>query len=143
MVPFTTTITRDIPNYGDRLVEEAGPAILTWAIQGAVLFARNGYKLQIPDVVAELTEVFRSREDWLSNFLEECCTMEPVARAPGGELYQTYREWAERSGDYVRRDVEFSDAMENRGFQKVKPKNRKTWVGVKPNRAERYGFSVG
>ena len=143
VVPFTTTITRDIPNYGDRLVEEAGPAILTWAIQGAVLFARNGYKLQIPDVVAELTEVFRSREDWLSNFLEECCTMEPVARAPAGELYQTYREWAERSGDYVRRDVEFSDAMENRGFQKVKPKNRKTWVGVKPNRAERYGFSVG
>ena len=143
VAPFLATITKDIPNYGAKLVEEAGPAILTWAIQGAVLFAQNRYKLQIPDIVAEITEEYREREDWLSNFLDECCTMEPGARAPAGELYQTYREWAERSGDYVRRDVEFSDAMENRGFQKVKPKNRKTWVGVKQNRAERYGFSVG
>lgn len=139
VVPFTTTITRDIPNYGDRLVEEAGPAILTWAIQGAVLFARNGYKLQIPDVVAELTEVFRSREDWLSNFLEECCTMEPGARAPAGELYQTYREWAERSGDYVRRSTEFMAAMEGRGFRKITPKGKRFWTGIKIDMAKKYG----
>ena len=139
VVPFTATITRDIPNYGARLVEEAGPAILTWAIQGAVLFARNGYKLQIPDVVAELTEDYRAREDWLSNFLEECCTMEPGARAPAGELYQTYREWAERSGDYVRRSTEFMAAMEGRGFRKITPKGKKFWTGIKIDMAKKYG----
>ena len=87
------------------------------ALQGAMLFAQNGYTLQIPDIVAELTEEYREREDWLSNFLQECCTLEPDARAPAGELYQMYREWAESSGDYVRRNTEFVAAMEGRGDQ--------------------------
>ena len=143
VAPFNARITGGTPNYAAKLVDEAGPAIMSWALQGAMLFAQNGYALQIPDIVAELTEEYREREDWLSNFLAECCTLEPDARAPAGELYKMYREWAESSGDYVRRDVEFSSAMERRGFQKIKPKNRKTWVGLKPNRAEKYGFSVG
>lgn len=143
VAPFNARITGGTPNYAAKLVDEAGPAIMAWALQGAMLFARNGYHLQVPDIVEELTEEYREREDWLSNFLAECCILEPDARAPAGELYQMYREWAESSGDYVRRDVEFSSAMEGRGFQKIKPKNRKTWVGLKPNRAERYGFSVG
>lgn len=143
VAPFNARITGGTPNYAAKLVDEAGPAIMAWALQGAMLFAQNGYTLQIPDIVAELTEEYREREDWLSNFLQECCTLAPDARAPAGELYRMYREWAESSGDYVRRDVEFSSAMEGRGFQKIKPKNRKTWVGLKPNRAERYGFSVG
>lgn len=143
VVPFNTRITGSIPNYGEKLVEEAGPAILAWAIQGAMLFAENGYKLPVPDIIEEATDEYRQRENWLENFLEECCVMEPDARAPAGELYQTYREWAQRSGDYVRRDVEFSDAMAGKGFQKIAPKNRKTWVGLRIDSKQQYGFSVG
>lgn len=132
--PFNARITNGIPNYGAKLVEEAGPAVLLWAIQGAVNFAQNGYILQIPDVVEELTEEYRAREDWLSNFLQECCTLEPDARAPAGELYQLYREWAENSGDYVRRDVEFNSAMEGRGFIKRTPAGRKVWIGLRVDR---------
>lgn len=139
VAPFLATITKDIPNYGAKLVEEAGPAIMTWAIQGAVLFAQNRYKLQIPDIVAEITEEYRAREDWLTNFLDECCTMEPGARAPSGELYQTYREWAESNGDYVRRSTEFVAAMEGRGFRKITPKGKKFWTGIKIDMAKKYG----
>lgn len=74
---------------------------------------------------------YRQRENWLENFLEECCVMEPDARAPAGELYQTYREWAQRSGDYVRRDMEFSDAMAGKGFPKKTPAGRKVWIGLR------------
>ena len=142
-VPFKTKIIGSIPNYGQKLVDEAGPAILAWAIQGAMLFAQNGYRLPVPEVVEEATDEYRQRENWLENFLEDCCIMEPDARAPAGELYQTYREWARNSGDYVRRDVEFSDAMSGKGFQKIAPKNRKTWIGLRIDSKPQYGFSVG
>ncbi len=127
-----------VSNYGDVLVEKAGPAILAWMLQGAVNFATNGFKLTIPDTVAMAVEDYRQREDWLENFLSERCILEPDARAPAGELYQIYRQWAEESGDYVRRQIDFNTAMEQRGFSKIAPKNRKTWVGVKLDYQQKY-----
>ena len=132
VVPFRATIPTQgsRSNYGDILVKEAGPFVLAWAIEGAVNFARNGYQLQTPDVVEEVTEQYRGQEDWVGNFIAECCTTAADARTGAAELYQAYRAWAERSGDYVRRLPDFNAAMEAAGFQKVTPKNRKTWVGL-------------
>lgn len=120
-----------IPNYADVLLREAGPAVLNWAIQGAMNFARNGYRLDIPDIVAIAAEEYRQREDWLENFLSERCILEPETRAPAGELYAAYREWAERAGDYVRRLTDFNAAMEGRGFIKRNTHGAKTWIGLK------------
>ena len=132
VVPFRATIPTQgsRSNYGDILVKEAGPSVLAWAIEGAVNFARDGYQLQTPDVVEEVTEQYRGQEDWVGNFIAECCTTAADARTGAAELYQAYRAWAERSGDYVRRLPDFNAAMEAAGFQKVAPKNRKTWVGL-------------
>lgn len=132
VVPFRATITTQgsRSNYGDILVQEAGPSILVWAIEGAVNFARNGYQLQTPDVVEEVTAAYRGQEDWVGNFVAECCTTAADAQTGAAELYQAYRAWAERSGDYVRRLPDFNAAMEAAGFQKITPKNKRTWVGV-------------
>lgn len=132
VVPFRATIPTQgsRSNYGDILMQEAGPSILAWAIEGAVNFARNGYQLQTPDVVEEVTEAYRGQEDWVGNFVAECCTTAADARTGAAELYQAYRAWAERSGDYVRRLPDFNAAMEAAGFQKITPKNKRTWVGV-------------
>lgn len=132
VVPFRATIPTQgsRSNYGDILVQEAGPSILAWAIEGAVNFARNGYQLQTPDVVEEVTAAYRGQEDWVGNFVAECCTTAADARTGAAELYQAYRAWAERSGDYVRRLPDFNAAMEAAGFQKITPKNKQTWVGV-------------
>nr|WP_326215859.1 phage/plasmid primase, P4 family [uncultured Oscillibacter sp.] len=132
VVPFRATIStqKTRSNYGDTLVQQAGPSILAWAIEGAVNFAHNGYQLQMPDVVEEVTEAYRGQEDWLSNFITECCILNPDARARAGELYQEYRAWAQRNGDYVRRLPDFNTAMEAAGFHKIAPGNRKTWEGL-------------
>ena len=127
-----------VSNYGDVLVEKAGPAILAWMLQGAVNFARNGYKLTIPDVVEMAVEDYRQREDWLENFLSERCILEPNATVRAGELYQTYREWSEAAGDYTRRLSDFNAAMEQRGFTSKAPKNKKFWVGLKLDYQQRF-----
>lgn len=72
-------------------MKEAGPSVLAWAIEGAVNFARNGYQLQTPDVVEEVTEQYRGQEDWVGNFIAECCTTAADARTGAAELYQAYR----------------------------------------------------
>ena len=143
VVPFRATIPTkgNRSNYGDILAREAGPSILAWAIEGAVNFAHNGYQLQIPNVVEEVTEAYRGQEDWLSCFISECCLRETDARIGAAELYQAYRAWAERSGDYVRRLSDFNTALETAGFQKVTPKNRKTWLGLSLSPARFYSIA--
>lgn len=132
VVPFRATIPTQgsRSNYGDILVKEAGPSILAWAIEGAVNFARNGYQLQTPDVVEEVTEAYRGQEDWVGNFLSECCTLEPGAWTPASNLYRRYREWAEGAGDFVRRLPDFNTALENRGLAKKRTKTCNAWQGV-------------
>lgn len=143
VVPFRATIPTQgsRSNYGDILVQEAGPSILSWAVEGAVNFARNGYQFQTPDVVEEVTEAYRGRENWVGNFVAECCTLKSDARAPAGELYQAYRAWAECSGDYVRRLPDFNTAMEAAGFHKIAPGNRKTWVGLSLSTTQIYSIA--
>ena len=140
VVPFNATIppSESVANYGDVLAKEAGPAILAWAIQGAVNFARNGYKLDIPEAVEEITDAYRAREDWLSNFINERCIKEPNARVRTGELYSAYREWAESVGDYVRRGNDFTTAMETMGYHYTASKGYKYWHGLRVDVAETY-----
>lgn len=131
--PFNATFEGGecIQNYAQRLAEQAGGAILSWAIEGATNFVRNGYKLDVPDAVDEITDAYRQREDWLTNFLDECCTREPNARTSASELYSTYREWAQGVGDYVRRLSDFTTAMEGAGYERIRPQNKSTWLGVR------------
>ena len=141
VVPFNATIPAGtgIQNYADVLVKEAGGAILSWAIEGAVNFVRNGFRLQIPEVVEEATEAYREREDWLTNFINERCIREPNARVGAADLYREYREWAESTGDYVRRLNDFDTTMEAAGFQKIRPKNRKAWLGLRLDLEAKFG----
>ena len=133
VAPFKATIQGSdaVQNFADVLAEKAGGAILAWAIEGAKLFAANRFKLDIPDVVEEATDEYREREDWLTNFINERCVREPNERTQARELYRAYKDWAEEAGDYVRREREFSVAMETAGFQSVSPKNRRYWVGLR------------
>lgn len=133
VVPFNATIPAGsgVQNFADLLVKEAGGAILSWAVEGAVNFVRNGFKLDVPDVVAEATEEYREREDWLNNFINERCIKDPNGRAQSSVLYETYREWAIANGEYARRLNDFVAAMEVAGYKKIAPKNRKFWLGIR------------
>lgn len=143
VVPFNATIPEGsgVQNYAEVLQDQAGGAILSWAIEGAMMFIRNGFKLDIPDVVAEATEEYRAREDWLSNFIDERCIKEPGARVAASALYAEYKAWAQGNGDYVRRERDFSEAMEAAGYARIKPKNKSTYLGVRIDYAG-YGLGV-
>ena len=85
---------------------------MAWGIEGAVNFVRNGFKLDVPDAVAEATEEYRQREDWLTNFINERCIRDPNAREGARALYLEYKAWAQDVGEFVRRESDFAAAME-------------------------------
>ncbi len=118
VIPFNAVISEQdsAQNYAEMLVEKAGGAILSWAIQGAVDFIKNGFKLVVPDVVAMATEEYQNRENWLENFIDERCIKEPNARVGARALYDEYKRWAQDAGEYVRREADFSTAMEAAGY---------------------------
>ena len=132
VVPFNATIPQStgVQNYAETLVKEAGGAILSWAIEGAVNFVRNGFKLDLPDAVAEATEKYQQRENWLENFINERCIRKPGAREGGRALYLEYKNWAQDAGEYVHRERDFAQAMEAAGYMKIKPKGKNTYLGI-------------
>lgn len=141
VVPFNAVIPEEtgVQNMSDLLVEEAGPAVLSWIIQGAVDFTLNGFKLTFPDAVAMATEEYRSRENWLERFISERCIREPSARVGARELYTEYKTWAQDTGEYTRRENDFAEAMEKAGYQKVKPKGKFHYAGLRLDLAGIYG----
>ena len=133
VIPFNAVIpaSSSVQNYAEVLAGEAGGAILSWAIEGAVNFVRNGFKLEIPDVVAMVTEEYRQREDWLTNFINERCVKDPNAREGARALYLEYKAWAQDAGEFIRRENDFAAAMEKAGYRQITPKNKRTWVGLR------------
>ena len=126
LIPFQTTIPEgtDKPNYEDKLVKDAGGAILAWIVEGARMFFEDGCRLNPPAVVVAKTEEYRQQENWLQNFIDECCR---VTTTPGngpkyvigvGKLYEAYKSYADNTGTYRRSMPDFNRAMENAGYEK-------------------------
>ena len=147
VVPFNAVIEPQdsVQNYGNVLFQNCGGAILAWGIEGAVNFVRNGMKLDLPDSVEEATEEYRQREDWLTNFINECCIRDPNAREGARALYNAYREWAQEGGEFARRESDFADAMAKAGFQKIQPKGKFHYAGIRIDRGAEFskGYNTG
>ena len=120
-VPFDAAIDpgESVQNFGDILAKNASSAILSWAIKGAQRFAENEFHLKIPQFVKAATEEYRQRENWLQNFIDECCELSPGARTQANVLYAEYRTWAGNSGEYVRNSKDFAAEWRKWNLQRL------------------------
>lgn len=133
VIPFTATITgkKDIKNYSDFLVKNAGPAILAWIIEGAKKAIDHDYHLALPPCVQEAIQVYREDNDWLANFLHSCCDVGEGLEQPSGRFYEVYRSFCALSGDYVRDSATFYGALEQADFKRVHRKNGRFIIGLR------------
>ncbi len=120
VIPFNAVFEgrSDIKNYADYLYENAGPAILTWIIEGARRIIDKDFHLKNPKVVQDAIDEYRGQNDWLGDFLEECCEVDPTYREKSGELYQEYRAYCLRMGEYTRSTSDFYGALAQRDFER-------------------------
>ena len=129
VIPFHAKIegSSDIKNYADYLFNYAGPAVMSWIIEGARKVIEREFKIEPPKVVANATAEYRGMNDWLSHFLEDCCVTGVGLEQKSGDLYQEYRAYCLRTGEYARNNADFIAEIEKRGFMRKKKKSG-MWV---------------
>jgi len=95
MIPFANVVPdeRQIEDLDQVLLATEGPAILGWAVHGAVEMLANG--LQTPPEVLAATEDYRISEDTLASFLRDECEIEPGGRCKVPDFTQRYRQHCE------------------------------------------------
>lgn len=129
VIPFHAKIegSSDIKNYADYLFNNAGLAVMSWIIEGARKVIEREFKIEPPKVVANAIAEYRGMNDWLSHFLEDCCVTGDGLEQKSGDLYQEYRAYCLRTGEYARNNADFIAEIEKRGFMRKKKKSG-MWV---------------
>lgn len=133
VIPFNAKITgkSDIKNFSDYLFEHAGSAIMKWIIEGSEIAINKGFKLTEPQVVVDAINEYRENNDWLGQFIEEHCDVDPSYSEKSGELYQQYRVSCMQCGEFVRSTSDFYGSLEKAGFFRYRKKSGRVIVGLK------------
>ena len=130
LVPFAVTIPpaeRD-PNLCEKLkVEWSG--ILAWAIEGCLAWQREG--LNAPNKVREATGEYFGAEDVLGRWIDERCNMGIKEKASSNALFTSWSEWAEKAGEYVGSQKNFSQSLEARdGISRYRTNQVRGYFGI-------------
>jgi putative DNA primase/helicase len=131
LVPFTVTIPpaeRD-PELCEKLKAEY-PGILQWAIEGCLAWQRNG--LNPPDVVRDATIEYFGEEDVLGRWISECCILNAQEKATSNALFTSWKEWAEKAGEFAGSQKNFSQSLETRdGISRYRTEQARGYRGIR------------
>ena len=100
LVPFNASFTgndRD-PHILKKLKAEA-PSILSWIIEGAVMWNIEG--LAVPQSVLDASADYMSEHDDLGLWTAECCVLEMSVEAKASHLYASFSRWKKARGEHV------------------------------------------
>jgi putative DNA primase/helicase len=128
LIPFTQTFAGDRrdPNIEQKLLQEL-PGILNWAIEGCLKWQAEG--LNPPPVILEATAEYRSDQDTIGRWLNECCTVNILLETPAGELLKSFNKWAEENGHRGISSKTLGAYLGEHGYQSKK-KSCKYWQGL-------------
>lgn len=115
LIPFDVEIPAEKRDHmlADKLRAE-GPGILQWAIEGCLDWQRDG--LPTPARVMAATEDYLEQQDSFGLWLEEC-TVRIRGHTRRGHLYESFKAWAERSGEYAIPQKRWVATLTQRGFE--------------------------
>ncbi len=135
VVPFKARFSgkRDIKDYADVLFRCDADAILQWITEGTMQYIANGHNIYIPAAVAEATMQYREAENWVENFIRECCEVGdgPDFVASAGQLFAAYERWCRKNNEWTRRQNDFSNALEMCGYEKKRDMYGVKFFGLK------------
>ena len=133
VIPFNAKIegSSDVKNYTDYLVQNAGEAVMQWIIEGAQKVIAREFSIPVPECVKNAISAYRDNNDWLSIFLEECCEVGQDYKAKSGSIYQEYRDYCMRNGEWARSTTDFYTAMEQAGFERKRRSDANYLLGLR------------
>lgn len=99
--------------------EGALPAILSWAVEGAIKYLSSASRdpLGWCTAVSAAAEIYRKNEDRLGMFLNEETKEVDGTRSLVKELYSVYRMWSEDRGEKPMTQIAFQRKLTDRGLE--------------------------
>lgn len=117
LVPFTVTPASVDKELGTKLRSE-WPAILAWMVRGSLDWQKEG--LTPPAVVTAASAEYFEGEDAVGRWIKERLEEKPGSQTEMQKLFNDWREWANRNGEYVGSLKRLSAALESKGWDKIK-----------------------
>ncbi|WP_061960635.1 phage/plasmid primase, P4 family [Demequina flava] len=118
LLPFLHTVPPEqrVPDLEDKLIDQEGPAILAWMIQGAADYFTQG--LAEPTSVTRATAAYQRDQDSLARFVDECCELGPLSdpnmSVPSHELRRAYERWCTAEGEEPRNQRSMTTSLKTR-----------------------------
>lgn len=133
VVPFRAKFrgqAGEIKNYADYLFQRCGGAVLEWIIEGAQRFIANGGDIALPDCVRSEIQQYKDQNDWLSDFISECCMVDKNYSIGSGALYKAYSDYCQSIGEYKRSKADFNAALEQAGYRRHRGNKGTLYYGI-------------
>ena len=131
MIPFTASVSPDEqdPTLLDRLIEEL-PGILQWALTGCRQWRTGG--LKPPAAVLAATQDYRTEQDHVGRFLEECCTLAEGLTITARDLRTAYEAWCTEAGERPWSAKAMAPHLIDRGCEQQRGSNGgpRLWRGI-------------
>ena len=102
--------------------------ILAWCVQGALAWQREG--LAEPTEVTFQTEEYQRDQDVLAHFIFDACVEGPELSVKSDSLYNRYKDWCDRAGEFKLTQTKFGTRLKERGYEKKRTKQGVVWFGI-------------
>lgn len=93
----TIPVEKRKENLAQSLIEQEGPGILQWMIDGAVRLTNQGFNE--PESVKMSTQSYRHEEDHIAKFIDEKTILADGASVTRVAIFNAYRDWCGENGE--------------------------------------------
>lgn len=108
-------------------------AVLAWAVEGARQWYAAG-RLTTPGDVQHSTQKQRDALDYVTQWLDECCSLSPASWSATSALYGSYERWCNTNGVTPKLQRGLTEALQRKGFgyevKKVEGKTIRVVIGL-------------
>lgn len=118
----------------ERIVEEEGPGVLQWLLDGAMRYLREG--MVTPQAVVRSTGEYAAQTDTVGEFLEDRCRVAEPGDDPAsmheysGVLYGAYQVWCRDAGEMPVNVKQFGQVLADKNLVKKRSRQGMRWLGV-------------
>jgi putative DNA primase/helicase len=116
------------------------PAILDWMIEGAVEWRKHG--LKPPACVVDATQAYLAAEDSFTLWREANTDLDPKAWESIARLWNSWQNWAGRTGESAGTQRAFCNALLDHGFVAKKRSGARGYFGVKLHSVPGAGYAA-
>jgi len=122
-IPLTRIPENPDPDLKEYIFDPEGalPAVLAWAVEGAIKVLGSGNRdgLGWCTAVSEAAEIYRKNEDRIGLFLSEETNEAEGSETPVKSLYTVYRVWSEERGERPMTQIAFHRKLSERNTEVI------------------------